>query len=179
MPSGAARAASTISWNLLRLNGLHNLPLVIGLRKPGWIDVRSVSKVMHRHCLAGDIFGSAGCACGTTLRASLQRIGKEAAGAVIYLHQNSIGFSVETAGNGHALNFHQNGRNSSQLEHQRRTQREVGIGAQILHDLNLRIRLLTNHPRRLPALCGYGIEIVEQVPVEFPESVYIKSLLHK
>ena len=66
------------------------------------------------------------------------------------------------------------------MEHQRRTQREVGIGAQILHDLNLRrIRLLTNHPRRLPALCGYGIEIVEQVPVEFPESVYIKSLLHK
>jgi len=121
---------------------------------------------MHRHCLAGDIFGSAGCACGTTLRASLNRIAKEGTGAVIYLHQNSIGFSVETAGDGHALNFHQDERNSSQLEHQRRTQREVGIGAQILHDLNLRrIRLLTNHPRRLPALCGYGIEIVEQVPV--------------
>ena len=121
---------------------------------------------MHRHCLAGDIFGSAGCACGTTLRASLNRIAKEGCGAVIYLHQNSLGFSVETAGDGYALHFHQDERNSSQLEHQRRTQREVGIGAQILHDLNLRrIRLLTNHPRRLPALCGYGIEIVEQVPV--------------
>jgi len=121
---------------------------------------------MHRHCLAGDIFGSARCACGTTLRASLNRIAKEGMGAVIYLHQNSIGFSIETAVDGHELNFHQDGRNSSHLEHQRRTQREVGIGAQILHDLNLqRVRLLTNHPRRLPALCGYGIEIVEQVPV--------------
>jgi 3,4-dihydroxy 2-butanone 4-phosphate synthase/GTP cyclohydrolase II len=121
---------------------------------------------MHRHCLAGDIFGSAGCACGTTLRASLNRIAREGTGAVIYLHQNSIGFSVDTAGDVHALNFHQDERNSSQLEHQRRTQREVGIGAQILHDLNLRrIRLLTNHPRRVPALYGYGIEIVKQVPV--------------
>ncbi len=124
---------------------------------------------MHRHCLAGDIFGSAGCACGATLRASLNRIAEEGTGAVIYLHQNSIGFSVETAGDLRSLSFHRNGKNFSSLEHQRRTQREVGIGAQILRDLNLnRVRLLTNHPRRVPALDGYGIEIVEQVPIVEP-----------
>jgi 3,4-dihydroxy 2-butanone 4-phosphate synthase/GTP cyclohydrolase II len=121
---------------------------------------------MHRHCLAGDIFGSAGCACGSSLRASLLRIADEGAGAVIYLHQNSTGFSVEAEGDVRSLSFHRNGKNSSPLEHQRRTQREVGIGAQILRDLNLRrVRLLTNHPRRVPGLDGYGIEIVEQVPI--------------
>jgi 3,4-dihydroxy 2-butanone 4-phosphate synthase/GTP cyclohydrolase II len=121
---------------------------------------------MHRHCLAGDIFGSAGCGCGATLRASLHRIAEEGTGAIIYLHQNSIGFALERAGDIQSLTFHRNGRNSSALEHERRTQREVGIGAQILRDLNLRrVRLLTNHPRRVPGLDGYGIEIVEQVPI--------------
>jgi 3,4-dihydroxy 2-butanone 4-phosphate synthase/GTP cyclohydrolase II len=121
---------------------------------------------MHRHCLAGDIFGSTGCACGGTLHASLRRIAEEGTGAVIYLHQNSAGFAVEKVGDGNLLNFHHEGAAATQLERQRRTQRELGIGAQILHDLNLRrVRLLTNHPRRLPALDGYGIEIVEHVAV--------------
>jgi 3,4-dihydroxy 2-butanone 4-phosphate synthase/GTP cyclohydrolase II len=56
-------------------------------------------------------------------------------------------------------------------DHQRKTQREIGIGAQILSDLNLRnIRLLTNHPKRVAALEGYDIKIVEQVPIEIPRS---------
>jgi 3,4-dihydroxy 2-butanone 4-phosphate synthase/GTP cyclohydrolase II len=125
---------------------------------------------MHAHCLMGDVFGSTGCECHATLQGALQRIAQEGRGALIYLHQTSKGFSIERAGERTALSFHRGRKLPSLLENERQTQREIGIGAQILSDLNLRrIRLLTNRPKRVAALEGFGIEIVEQVPVELGE----------
>src|SRR6195256_2327149 len=125
---------------------------------------------MHAHCLMGDVFGSTGCECHATLQGALQRIAKEGRGALIYLHQTSKGFSIERAGERTALSFHRGRKLPTLLENERQTQREIGIGAQILSDLNLRrIRLLTNRPKRVAALEGFGIEIVEQVPVELGE----------
>jgi 3,4-dihydroxy 2-butanone 4-phosphate synthase / GTP cyclohydrolase II len=125
---------------------------------------------MHAHCLMGDVFGASGCECHATLEGSLKRISEEGKGALIYLHQTSQGFSIEKVGERNALNFH-GGRTLPPLyEAERRVQREIGIGAQILSDLGLRrIRLLTNHPKRVAALEGFGVEIVEQVPVEVGE----------
>jgi len=121
---------------------------------------------MHSHCLMGDVFGSAGCDCCQTLDGSLTAIAYEGRGALIYLHQSSKGFSVERIGDKAAISFHRERASPSLPESERKTQREIGIGAQILSDLNLRrIRLLTNHPRRVVALEGFDIEIVEQVPV--------------
>jgi 3,4-dihydroxy 2-butanone 4-phosphate synthase/GTP cyclohydrolase II len=87
---------------------------------------------------------------------------------LIYLHQTSQGFSVEKIAERTALSFH-GGRTLTSLydNSEKHVQREIGIGAQILSDLNLRrIRLLTNRPKKVAALEGFGIEIVEQVPVE-------------
>jgi len=125
---------------------------------------------MHAHCLMGDVFGATGCECHATLEGALRRISSEGLGAVIYLHQTSQGFSVERVGERNALSFH-GGRALPALYdkhvYDRQVQREIGIGAQILSDLNLRrIRLLTNRPKRVAALEGFGIEIVEQAPVE-------------
>jgi 3,4-dihydroxy 2-butanone 4-phosphate synthase/GTP cyclohydrolase II len=121
---------------------------------------------MHAHCLMGDVFGATGCECHATLEGSLHRISQEG-GALIYLHQTSQGFSVERIGDRTALGFHRGRKLPALLENERQTQREVGIGAQILSDLNLhRIRLLTNRPKKVAALEGFGIEIVEQVPVD-------------
>jgi len=121
---------------------------------------------MHSHCLIGDVFGSSGCDCRETIEGSLEAIAQEGRGALIYLHQSSKGFSVETIGDKTAISFHRERTSPSLPESERKTQREIGIGAQILSDLNLRrIRLLTNHPRRVVALEGFDIEIVEQVPV--------------
>lgn len=121
---------------------------------------------MHSHCMVGDVFGATWCDCGQNIRASLQRIVEEGCGALIYLHQNSTGFSVDNIAGRNTLTFHRELRDPSRPEYQRKIQRDVGIGAQILLDLNLkRIRLLTNHPRRVAALEGYGIEIVEQIPI--------------
>ena len=121
---------------------------------------------MHAHCLAGEVFGSKSCDCGPTLEGAMEAIAHEGRGALIYLHQTAKGFSVEKIADRTALAFHRERRMPTLPETERKIQREVGIGAQILSDLNLRrIRLLTNHPRRVAALEGFGIEIVEHVPV--------------
>ncbi len=111
---------------------------------------------MHTHCAYGNLFGSTRCDCQTLVRQSMRRIAEEGAGVLVYLHASSPGLRVE------------DGRLAG---HDRRVARapqqyEVGIGAQILSDLGLHtIRLLTNHPRRIVALEGFGIEIVGQEPV--------------
>src|SRR6266581_3228990 len=121
---------------------------------------------MHSHCLIGDVFGSAACDCRETLEGSLTAIADERRGALIYLHQSAKGFSVEKVGDKAAISFHRERALPALPESERKRQREIGLGAQILSDLNLRrIRLLTNHPRRVVALEGFDIEIVEQVPV--------------
>ncbi len=121
---------------------------------------------MHSHCLVGDVFGASWCGCRDAIDGSLRRIADEGRGALIYLHSTSKGYSVERLGECLTIQFHHEQRLPTLPESQRRTQREIGIGAQILSDLNLkRIRLLTNHPRRVAGLDGFGIEIVEQVPV--------------
>jgi 3,4-dihydroxy 2-butanone 4-phosphate synthase/GTP cyclohydrolase II len=121
---------------------------------------------MHSHCLVGDVFGATSCDCQATMSASLQAIAREGRGALIYLHQTSKGLSVDRIGERTSLTFHKDRMSIWSAEGERKTQREIGIGAQILSDLGLRrIRLLTNHPRRVAALEGFGIEIVEHVPV--------------
>jgi len=121
---------------------------------------------MHSHCVMGDVFGSTACDCRETLEGSMSAIAEAGRGAIIYLHQSSKGFSVDKIGDRPVLSFHRDRTLPNLPESERKTQREIGIGAQILSDLKLRqIRLLTNHPRRVAALEGFDIEIVEQVPV--------------
>ena len=123
---------------------------------------------MHAHCLAGDVFGGSLCECQQVLDRSLEMIAREGVGALIYLHQTSKGFNVDDE---NRLAFHREPRESAPA-HQRKTQREIGVGAQILSSLNIRsIRLLTNHPKRVAGLEGFGITIVEQVSLPTSNSV--------
>src|ERR1700746_420518 len=103
---------------------------------------------MHAHCLMGDVFGATGCECHATLQGALRRIAQDGCGALIYLHQTSQGFSVEKVGDRTALGFHRGQRLPALYDNEKQIQREIGIGAQILSDLNLHcIRLLTNRPK--------------------------------
>jgi 3,4-dihydroxy 2-butanone 4-phosphate synthase / GTP cyclohydrolase II len=123
---------------------------------------------MHARCTYGDVFGSDACECGRLVRNSLRAIAEEGAGVLVYLHESGPGFRTETDLRGdsrlvsHGRDFmHYKGEAG-----QRQLQHEHGLGAQILSDLGLHtIRLLTNHPRKIVALEGFGIEIVDQVPV--------------
>jgi 3,4-dihydroxy 2-butanone 4-phosphate synthase/GTP cyclohydrolase II len=121
---------------------------------------------MHAHCLVGDVFGATWCECHQTLDRSMQMIADAGSGAIIYLHQGSKGFTIEKLGDRSMLSFHKERRLPTIPANERAIQREIGIGAQILSDLKLRrIRLLTNHPRRVAGLEGFNIEIVDQVPL--------------
>lgn len=126
---------------------------------------------VHSHCLTGDVFRSNVCDCRETIDRSLEAIAAAGRGVFIYLHQTGRGFQVDSrteAGESlpHIL-FHQRGASELAAGAQPLVQRESGIGVQILLDLELRrIRLLTNHPRRIAALEGYGLEIADQIPLE-------------
>jgi 3,4-dihydroxy 2-butanone 4-phosphate synthase/GTP cyclohydrolase II len=121
---------------------------------------------MHAHCVMGDVFGTTWCDCRDIIDRSMEMIAEKGRGALIYLHQTSKGFTVENIGETASLVFHKDAREPEARKSQKKTQREAGIGAQILSDLGIHeVRLLTNHPRKVVALEGYGIHIVEQVPV--------------
>jgi 3,4-dihydroxy 2-butanone 4-phosphate synthase/GTP cyclohydrolase II len=145
------------------LDGESHVALVYG-------DVESSNKPvfvrMQTRCLAGDVFHASSCECASNMRASMQQIAKEGSGALIYMQQNSLGFALKTVNGADSLEVHRDEKILHALEYQRTIQREVGIGAQILLDLNIRrILLMTNRPRRVASLEGYGIEIVAQIPI--------------
>jgi 3,4-dihydroxy 2-butanone 4-phosphate synthase/GTP cyclohydrolase II len=128
---------------------------------------------VHSHCLTGDVLGSTACDCRDMIEGSLQAIANEDRGVFIYLHHTGRGFRIERhADDGRALpelpeiRFHQREHVDRDLGIQRLIQHESGIGAQIMQDLGLqRIRVLTNLPRKIVALQGYGLEITDQVPL--------------
>ncbi len=125
---------------------------------------------VHSHCLTGDVFGGTSCDCREIIERSLEAIAREDRGVFVYLHHTGRGFQI---GNAEAaavalpqIIYHTRGQLDRDLNRQRLVQRESGIGAQILIDLGLRqIRVLTNHPRKVVALEGYGLEIADQVPL--------------
>jgi 3,4-dihydroxy 2-butanone 4-phosphate synthase/GTP cyclohydrolase II len=125
---------------------------------------------VHSHCLSGDVFGSTACDCRAVIDRSLAAIAKADRGVFVYLHHTGRGFQIDSRQQESTelprIRFHQREELDHDLGRQRLVQRESGIGAQILIDLGLRrIRVLTNHPRKVVALQGYGLEIADQVPL--------------
>jgi len=128
---------------------------------------------VHSHCLTGDVFGSTSCDCRELVSLSLETIAKENRGVFLYLHHTGRGFSVDPpvdAGTLPQIHFHKRGQLDREPARQRMVQHESGIGAQILIDLGLKdIRVLTNHPKKVVALEGYGITIADQVPLRIDQ----------
>ncbi len=121
---------------------------------------------MHSHCLTGDVLGSSACDCRELIERSLERIAAEGRGVFVYLHHTGRGFDLEKLAERTAIRYHDRSHIDTDPQRQRQIQRESGIGAQILSDLGLSaIRVLTNHPRKVVALEGFGLRIVEQVPI--------------
>jgi 3,4-dihydroxy 2-butanone 4-phosphate synthase / GTP cyclohydrolase II len=122
---------------------------------------------VHTHCLAGDVFGTTLCDCRAVVDSSLRMIAEAGRGALVYLHNGAAGFGVDHGVTPARVIFHREQRSREGSDDRaHRTLRQVGLGGQILSDLGIhKIRLLTNTPTHVPALQGFGIEIVEQVPV--------------
>jgi 3,4-dihydroxy 2-butanone 4-phosphate synthase / GTP cyclohydrolase II len=130
---------------------------------------------LHSHCLTGEAFGSTACDCRDLIDHSLERIAEEDRGVFVYLHHRGRGFGIDTAGAAEGqmprLRYHSRGQLDEDLDRQRLVQRESGIGVQILLDLGLtKVRVLTNHPRKVVALDGYGLTIAAQEPIPIGRS---------
>lgn len=140
----------------------------LALTKGEWAEEEPVLVRVHSQCVTGDIFGSQRCDCGEQLAAALARVEKEGRGIVLYMKQEGRGIGLlnklrayklqeeglDTVEANEALGF--------KMDH-----RDYGIGCQILRDLGARrLRLMTNNPTKRVGLAGYGLEIVERVPIE-------------
>jgi len=152
----------------------HHLALsrgVIDPEKPTLVRV-------HSECLTGDVFQSKRCDCGGQLAAALEQISDEG-GVLLYLRQEGRGIGLPAKI--HAYKLQEEGLDTIEANERLgfgSDLRDYGMGAQILHDLGIRkIRLLTNNPKKVIGLEGYGLEIVEQLPIRLPANPHNEKYL--
>ena len=157
------------------LDGQHHLALVRG-------EVAGKKNVLvrvHSECLTGDVFGSRRCDCGPQLHQAMRQIAKEGRGVIVYMRQEGRGIGL--APKIQAYKLQENGYDTVEANLKlgfKMDLREYGLGAQILVDLGLKtIRLLTNNPKKVVGLDGYGLEIVKQVPIRVKANPHNESYL--
>lgn len=158
-----------------RVDGQNHLALVRGR-----VDKKkSVLVRVHSECLTGDVFGSRRCDCGPQLHQAMKQIDKAGAGVIVYMRQEGRGIGLGPKVQAYKLQ--EQGLDTVEANLKLgygMDLREYGIGAQILVDLGVkRIKLLTNNPKKVVGLDGYGLEIVEQVPIRVKPNRHNKKYL--
>ena len=157
-------------------NGLEHVALFVG----EWGKDEPVLVRMHSSCVTGDIFGSKRCDCGDQLHKSMELISKEGKGVIVYLNQEGRG--IVLMNKIAAYKLQEEGLDTVDANIHlgfAPDERDYGVGAQILRELGVgKIRLLTNNPVKRVGLEGYGLEIVENVPIEICPNEYNERYLH-
>jgi 3,4-dihydroxy 2-butanone 4-phosphate synthase/GTP cyclohydrolase II len=155
--------------------GQDNLALVKG----SWSKDEAVLVRVHSSCLTGDIFGSCRCDCGPQLHKAMELIEKEGKGVILYMNQEGRGIGLMNKLKAYKLQ--EEGLDTMEANIQlgfKADERDYGIGAQILRDLGVsKMRLLSNNPKKRSGLIGYGLEIIENVPIEIESNVHNENYL--
>ena len=156
-------------------NGLDHVALIKGEWKPD----EPVLVRVHSSCMTGDIFGSCRCDCGAQLHESMKMIEKEGKGAVVYLNQEGRGLGLFNKMCAYKLQ--EQGYDTAEANIKlgfKVDERDYGVGASILREIGIRnMRLLTNNPQKRAGLEGYGLRIVENVPIVIPPNTYNEKYL--
>ncbi|MFN3841385.1 MAG: bifunctional 3,4-dihydroxy-2-butanone-4-phosphate synthase/GTP cyclohydrolase II [Cyclobacteriaceae bacterium] len=151
----------------------------LALVKGEWLKDEPVLVRVHSSCVTGDIFGSCRCDCGPQLHAALQLVEREGKGVVLYMKQEGRGIGLLNKLKAYKLQ--ENGMDTVEANLQLgfdMDERDYGVGAQILRDLGVtKIRLLTNNPKKRVGLMGYGLEIVENIPIEIAPNPHNEKYL--
>lgn len=140
----------------------------LAIIKGDWKEGEPVLTRVHSSCLTGDVFGSCRCDCGPQLHRAMEMIEAEGKGAIIYMNQEGRGIGLLNKLKAYELQ--EQGRDTVEANLElgfKMDERDYGVGAQILRDLNIsKMRLMTNNPKKRAGLIGYGLEIVENVALE-------------
>ncbi|NLM92214.1 MAG: bifunctional 3,4-dihydroxy-2-butanone-4-phosphate synthase/GTP cyclohydrolase II [Bacteroidales bacterium] len=158
------------SFKLTAYRQTTNDKLHLALIKGSWEPGEEIMVRVHSSCVTGDIFGSCKCDCGGQLHKAMEMVEKEGKGIVLYMNQEGRGIGLLNKLK--AYHLQEQGRDTVEANIElgfKADERDYGIGAQILRDLNARrIKLITNNPSKKTGLTGYGIEITQTIPLIIP-----------
>ncbi len=166
-------------FRLIAYTQLNNGATHLALKKGEWNDGDPVLVRVHSSCATGDIFGSCKCDCGDQLHRSMEMVNKEGKGLILYMSQEGRGIGL--VNKLRAYHLQELGRDTVEANLElgfKADERDYGIGAQILRDLNAtHVRLISNNPAKRVGLSAHGIEIVETVPIIIPPNEVNKRYL--
>jgi 3,4-dihydroxy 2-butanone 4-phosphate synthase/GTP cyclohydrolase II len=156
------------NFELIAFKQVNSGDMHMALKKGDWDKDEPVLLRVHSSCFTGDILHSLRCDCGEQLAAAMQMVENEGKGLILYMNQEGRGIGLLNKLKAYKLQ--EEGRDTVEANLElgfKMDERDYGIGAQILRHLNIgKIRLMTNNPRKRAGLAGYGLEIVENVPIE-------------
>ncbi|MBI2258126.1 MAG: bifunctional 3,4-dihydroxy-2-butanone-4-phosphate synthase/GTP cyclohydrolase II [Flavobacteriia bacterium] len=158
-----------------RISNKEHLALVKG----SWEENEPILVRVHSSCITGDIFGSCRCDCGPQLQKAMELIEKEGKGVIVYMNQEGRGIGLLNKLKAYKLQ--EEGFDTLEANLKlgfKADEREYGIGAQIIRDLGIKkIRLISNNPTKRTGLIGYGLEIIENVPIEIESNIHNEEYL--
>ncbi len=151
----------------------------LALSKGSWEEDESVLVRVHSSCVTGDVFGSSRCDCGNQLHVAMQMVEQEGRGVVLYMNQEGRGIGLVNKLKAYKLQ--ENGMDTVEANIHlgfKMDGRDYGVGAQILRDLGIcKMKLISNNPQKRAGLRGYGLEIVENVPLEIAPNIHNEKYL--
>lgn len=166
-------------FELIAFRQINNNQLHLALIKGSWDADEPVMVRVHSSCVTGDIFGSCRCDCGNQLHTAMEMVNKEGKGVIVYMNQEGRGIGLLNKLKAYKLQ--EQGKDTVEANIElgfQADERDYGVGAQILRDLGVsKIRLISNNPKKRVGLMGYGLEIIDSIPIEIEANEHNEGYL--